>query len=377
MEWDYLIASITDTCDNRCPGCYRVLQQTLSYQAQHMTLGNFSRIMKLFVGQGGVSIDFVGGEPTLNPAFLDMVELCVQADIEIWIYTNMRSFGREIDLASCLLSLGGDITVVGKLNVPDPSEPEQRRFQAQLIGASEKAVDEMWQGLFNLLTAGFPEGKIGIENLVRKTNIGLASKVYERGLQMGFFVDLEIPTCPVGSCESSFRQWLELFPTKDQMLVCLAEVAAVNERYGIPPCTPMVPHLTGRNAEGVGTGCVSFKQGALLTEADGRVGMCTSGTPLLAEGGRQLNILKDPLEVVFCHPDLLARRQSCAQANIKSGPCATCEHWDNCLAGCAALRETLGLIFNSYPFCYLHDWLTPAELEALFQKRRTRDERPA
>lgn len=364
-NWMNWIASITDSCDNRCPGCYRVLQNSLCCQNGHMAMEDFEKILDIFVGQGGVAVDFVGGEPTLHPQFIDMVSKCVLAGLEIWVYTNLRQFGQNKELARCLLEIGEDkVIVVGKLNVPDPNDPAQAEFQAQLIGADQEAVREMWQGLSNLLAAGFPKGKIGVENLLRKANIELAPQVYEVGLKRGFFVDLEIPTCPVSGGEKALREWFNLFPSRRQIINCVEAVKKVNQKYGIPAYTAIMPHLTGRNAAGVGSGCVSFKRGALLTEADGRVSLCTSGKPLLGESGRQLNLLKDPLEKIFSHPDLLARRQSCEQKNIVSGPCAACELWQYCSGGCAALRESLGRLFDSYPVCYLHDWTEDGQLKS-------------
>src|SRR3990167_7440747 len=213
--WKYWIASLTDACDKRGPGCYRVLQNSLCRQNGHMVIKDFEKILNMFVGEGGVSIDFVGGEPTLHPQFLDMVGKCALVGIDIWVYTNLRQFGQRKELAQRLLEIGGEkVIVVGKLNVPDPNNQAQAEFQAGLIGADKVAVSQMWQGLNNLLVAGFPKGKIGVENLARKANIELASQVYEVGLQKEFFVDLEIPTCPVSGGENALRKWFDLFPSK-------------------------------------------------------------------------------------------------------------------------------------------------------------------
>lgn len=357
MNWQYWIASVTDSCNNRCPGCYRVLQNSLVCRNGHLAMNDFEKILAMFVSEGGVSVDFVGGEPTLHPQFLEMVGKCAKAGVDVWVYTNLRKFGQNKKLARRLLEIGGDkVIVVGKLNVPDPSDSRQADFQARLIGSDRQAVDEMRRGLNNLLAAGFSKGKIGVENLVRKDNIDLAPRVYEAGLKKGFFVDLEIPTCPVSGGEKALREWFNLFPSRRQIFNCIEAVKEVNRRHGIPAYIAIMPHLTGRNSAGIGSGCVSFKQGALLTEADGRVGLCTSGRPLLDQTGRQLNLLKDSVEKIFSHSDLLARRVSCEQKSIISGPCAVCELWEYCLGGCAALREALGRLFYSYPVCYLHDW---------------------
>ncbi|PIU10934.1 hypothetical protein COT27_00535, partial [Candidatus Kuenenbacteria bacterium CG08_land_8_20_14_0_20_37_23] len=334
-----------------------------------MAVSDLGKVLEIFVRQNGKSIDFVGGEPALHPNFLQMVKMCVDTGIEIWIYTNLREFARNQQLAPQLLSIGGDVTVVGKLNVPNPDDPRQKKIQAKMICAPEQAVDEMWQGLKNLLLVGFPEGKIGIENLVRTTNIDFAPDVYETGIKMGFFVDLEIPTCPFTAGIKSFKNWLKLFPDKKQILDCIKKIQEIDRKYKRPVCEkPMMPHLTGRNEAGIGIGCTGFKQGALLTEVDGRVGMCTSGIPLM-NNGNQLNILKNPLEEIFSHPNLIARRESCVQINIKEGHCKNCSHWNNCMAGCSALRETLGIVSGSYPLCYLHEWPSKDELIQMYENR--------
>lgn len=364
-RWKHCIANITNDCQCRCPGCYKVLGRSL-VSADHMNLEDFDKMLSIFVGQGGETIDLVGGEPTDHPDFLKIVTRCVQAKLEIWIYTNLINFSLNPGLASDLRSLDGNVTLVGKLNVPNPQDSQQRTLQARLIGCPERMVDSLWQGLANVLAAGFPAGKVGVENLIRKNNIVLAPAVYELGIIKNFFVDLEIPTCPSTAGLRSFQQWLDLFPTKEQIISCLAEIRRIDQTYGRPPCEyPMMPHLTGRNQAGIGQGCLSFKRSALLIETDGRVGLCTSGLPIMA-GERQLNILFDSLETILAHPAVKRRRQSCQQENIQAGPCQTCNHWNNCLAGCAALRETLNVPLGSYPRCYLGEWKSEAELQELF-----------
>jgi|GEM_PF-678649 len=368
-EWKHGIVNITNDCRCRCPGCYKVLSRSLA-KGDHMSLKDFERLLAIFSGQGGRTIDLVGGEPTDHPDFLKIVAWCVTAGLETWIYTNLINFGRRPDLARELCALGGNVTLVGKLNVSNLQDKSQKALQAKLIGGSERAVGQLSQGLANILAAGFPAGRFGVENLLRKDNISLAPAVYELGKQSGFFVDLEIPTCPTVAGLAGFRKWLEVFPTKEQITACLAEIRAIDQAWGQVPCEhPMMPHLTGRNQTGLGQGCLSFKRGALLIETDGRIGLCSSGRPLM-NSHRQLNIFLDSLETILENPAVRDRRLACRQENIQTGPCQVCPFWNNCLGGCAALRETINAPFGSYPRCCLGEWLPEEELLSMFLNKK-------
>lgn len=368
--WKNWVASITDDCQNRCPGCYRVLQDSLDNSTENLSLQKFNKILQIFKNPSlDQTVDFVGGEPLLNPYFKEMLTISLETGISPWIYTNLRSISTNPSLALFLKKLTNKfpdkLTIVGKLNVPDLNDPQQRQLQADLIGADENGVDEMWQGLNLLLQADLPQGNVGVENLLRKSNIDLAPQVYELGIKMGFFVDLELPTCPVTANRQGFQEWLEQKPTRNQVIALVKQINQINKKYNLKRFAPRPPHMTGRNSQGVGTGCISFKQGALLTEADGRLALCTSGMPLTDERGRQLNILEDPIEVILTNPAVVRRRTSTIQNNIQ-GDCRDCSAWNNCMAGCAALRESvLGNIFASYPLCIYSTWMDDQKLTEL------------
>jgi radical SAM protein with 4Fe4S-binding SPASM domain len=374
--WKNWVASITDDCQNSCPGCYRVLQDSLKHEftRSDLSLNNFIKILDIFTAQNiqNQTVDFVGGEPLLNPNFREMLQISLEKRLNPWIYTNLRQIASDQTLTTFFKDMSekfpGKLTIVGKLNVSDINDPKQRQLQAELIGSDDTGVAEMWQGLNILLKSGLPKETIGIENLIRANNIEYAADIYKLGIQMGFFVDIELPTCPVTTNRQGFKEWLTQKPTRDQVLDLIKDINLINRDYGIKPFTPRPPHLTGRNSDGVGSGCISFKKGALLTETDGRLALCTSGSPLTDKKGNQLNILKDPLETILESPVVLQRRASTIQSNIQ-GSCGICNAWNNCMAGCAALRESiLGNVFASYPLCIYGTWMKDAELtEFAFQ----------
>lgn len=333
-----------------------------------MSLSNFINILDIFTSQGiqDQTDDFVGGEPLLNPEVREMVQISLERGLSSWIYTNLRQIARDPTLAPFFKKMSdqypGRLTIVGKLNVANLNDPTQRKLQAELIGSDETGVNEMWEGLNILLRSGLPKGSIGIENLIRVNNIEYATDVYKLGIQMGFFADMELPTCPVTANRQGFQEWLNQKPTRDQVVTLIKDINQVNREFGIKSFTPRPPHLTGRNSDGVGTGCISFKQGALLTETDGRLALCTSGLPLTDENGRLLNIFTDPLETILNSPAVKRRRASTIQGTIQ-GPCGDCSAWNNCMAGCAALRESvLGNVFASYPLCVYGEWMNDEKL---------------
>ncbi|OGG35768.1 hypothetical protein A2363_03525 [Candidatus Gottesmanbacteria bacterium RIFOXYB1_FULL_47_11] len=368
--WRNWVASVTDGCQNSCPGCYRVLQNSLDPETstRNMSLDNFKKVLDIFTSQKiqDQTVDFVGGEPLLNPNFREMVRVSLESGLSPWIYTNLRQVSKDPTLATYFKEMSdqypGKLTIVGKLNVADLNNPEQRELQAKLIGSDDTGVNEMWEGLNILLKSGLPKGSIGIENLIRVNNIEYAPSVYELGIRMGFFADMELPTCPVTANRQGFQEWLKQKPTREQVITLTQKINEMNRKYGIQPFTPRPPHLTGRNSAGVGTGCISFKQGALLTETDGRLALCTSGLPLTDTNGKQLNILEDSLDTILNSPAVIRRRASTIQDNIE-GPCGDCAAWNNCMAGCAALRESvIGNVFASYPLCVYGKWMDDAEL---------------
>jgi len=333
-----------------------------------MSLDNFKKVLDIFTSQKiqDQTVDFVGGEPLLNPNFREMVRVSLESGLSPWIYTNLRQVSKDPTLATYFKEMSdqypGKLTIVGKLNVADLNNPEQRELQAKLIGSDDTGVNEMWEGLNILLKSGLPKGSIGIENLIRVNNIEYAPSVYELGIRMGFFADMELPTCPVTANRQGFQEWLKQKPTREQVITLTQKINEMNRKYGIQPFTPRPPHLTGRNSAGVGTGCISFKQGALLTETDGRLALCTSGLPLTDTNGKQLNILEDSLDTILNSPAVIRRRASTIQDNIE-GPCGDCAAWNNCMAGCAALRESvIGNVFASYPLCVYGKWMDDAEL---------------
>lgn len=334
-----------------------------------MSLENFQTILDIFTGQGvqNQTIDFVGGEPLLNPNFREMLQISLKRDVSPWIYTNLRQISKDPSLAAFFKDMSdkypGKLTIVGKLNVANLTDPVERKLQAELIGSDDQGVIEMWEGLTMLLRSGLPKGSIGIENLLRISNIGYAIQVYELGMNMGFFADMELPTCPVTASRQGFEEWLKQKPTRQQVVTLIKDINVINRKYGIRPFTPRPPHLTGRDSNGVGTGCVSFKQGALLTETDGRLALCTSGLPLTDKNGRQLNIFEDSLETILQSPAVIQRRASTIQSNIQGGACGDCSAWKKCMAGCGAFRESvLGNVFASYTLCVYGDWMTDEEL---------------
>src|SRR6185312_238316 len=75
------VVTITSACNLECPICF---VHNKNEGAFHMELDELSRVLAHLLDQGGGEIDlvnFTGGEPTLHPRFLELLELCDDARI--------------------------------------------------------------------------------------------------------------------------------------------------------------------------------------------------------------------------------------------------------------------------------------------------------
>lgn len=363
MDWKICIVELTRYCPFRCPNCYMRQRGDLNNPVDgifHMSSVEYRRMLENFAAQGGTGVEILGGEPTYHPEFLKLVEFSLQLGLETWIYTNLHRVGRNPDLANTLMAMrqahNQRLYVVGKSSVPDFTSPEQRQVQAYTLGTDDVGVEMLSRGREAMVAAGWRRPFFGVENLLNATNIGWAPVIYEYGLATGyFFVDCEWPTYPGRG--ASIAEYFRLLPSEEQLAEFIVEIQKIDARYGLPVVPPVPPHLTGKNEQGVPQGCVAFKRGGLYVAVNGAMRLCSSGLPLVNESGRQLNIFKDLIEKILNNPVVVARRKSCKQSQITSGPCRTCTDFNRCLAGCAAFKEAFyGTPLVSYPMCPQQPW---------------------
>lgn len=364
MSWKICIVELTRFCPFACPNCYMRQRGNLNQKTNdgvlHMSLKEYTKMLDLFVDQGGSGIELLGGEPTYHPEFLEIVTRGLQSGLEVWIYTNLHRIGAGSHWASTLMDLrklyNNRLFIVGKSSVPDLNDPEQKAIQAFTLGTDEHGIELLQQGLHAMHYAGWRKPFFGVENLLNYRNITWAPLLYEYGLETErFFVDCEWPTFPGKG--ANIAEYFRLLPTEKQLQEFVAAIQKIDGQHGLPVRQPVPPHLTGKNEDGVPQGCVAFKRGGLYVAVNGDIQLCSSGLPLTDETGKQFNIFDDPLEQILNNQTVIARRKSCEQSQILTGVCSNCSDFPRCLGGCAAFKEGYyGTPLVSYPMCPQKPW---------------------
>ncbi|MEV7282116.1 radical SAM protein [Streptomyces sp. NPDC093111] len=85
---DFLSLEITSRCQLTCPGhCYAEAGPTLGHGP--MTTADWFRILDEAAAMGTRTVQIIGGEPTLHPGFVDLVEHALRAGLRVRVYTNL------------------------------------------------------------------------------------------------------------------------------------------------------------------------------------------------------------------------------------------------------------------------------------------------
>ena len=82
---------ITDRCNRRCSFCFaqsRVGRKERGKQSSNMSRENIRKVMKFQLSSGDPQLRLLGGEPTLHPEFIEIVEEALGEGFHIHIFTN-------------------------------------------------------------------------------------------------------------------------------------------------------------------------------------------------------------------------------------------------------------------------------------------------
>lgn len=129
--------SITSQCNRKCSYCFAGQAGKVSPESIiHMSIDQYGRVLEL-TGQSGISeIRLLGGEPTLHPDFIRMVDMALEQDLKLYIFSN--GLMPERSLAFLEHQSPDQVSILINTIVPDPrNQPEviQQRKTFQRLGA--------------------------------------------------------------------------------------------------------------------------------------------------------------------------------------------------------------------------------------------------
>lgn len=87
LFWRSMRVCVTYRCNLSCKACYaRGLQEEVG--KSDISMENFTRLAAYCKDKGWRRIRFLGGEPTIHPKFIEMLDLCYKSGIEVSMPTN-------------------------------------------------------------------------------------------------------------------------------------------------------------------------------------------------------------------------------------------------------------------------------------------------
>ncbi|MFH0820335.1 MAG: radical SAM protein [Candidatus Peregrinibacteria bacterium] len=344
----YGIIEVTSQCQAKCPGCYMVQREALN-QAK-MTREQAIRILDMcrdFAGRELETMDILGGEPLLWPELKPYIEELLRRGIKPWIFTNMMAVNPE--LAKWLFER--EVFITGKLNIGNPSDPEQMELQARMIGSTVAQARRMIDAIGIFKAAGYQDPMFRLQNLLRKENIRLVPDFirYCRGREIG--VDLEL----MGSGEATGERYSKVAPSAVELANLIRELDRQGKEYrqtyatagdGLypefdnPASKLLMPHVFGS--------CPFYDKG-LYFASDGSIRACSNSSQTLALWNKK--DVTNPVKVAWESSLLTCRRQ--LNQTVVGEPCGSCEKWGQCRGGCRATVEGMSDPFGGYTLCPL------------------------
>jgi len=311
-------------CNLRCRYCYAESGTPLDDELPFDALASAAAQAASLGARSVVIIG--GGEPTIYPRFRELVEHVAGLGMIPVVFTNGVAVTNE--LARFLFE--HHASVMTKL---DSLKPELQDF---LVGRTG-AFQAIWQGLQNLLAAGFgtPSGpgrlRLGISFVTNTDNLDETAEVWRFGRRHNIFLNQEVLT-PTGRAR---EQLAGKIVSAGQVRANRLELLELDRRefgYDWLPYTPLP-----------GSGCLQHLYSLYLT-IRGDVRPCAptkfdENPALHQDGAYPHNLRRASLAEVYGSPLFDYVRH--IDRHLE-GKCRGCEHNDECL-GCRGFAYSEGV----------------------------------
>lgn len=220
---------ITYRCNLRCKYCYA--SGLTNEMPMDMNLNNFNRLVIWAKNSGFLEIRFLGGEPTIHPQFIEMLEICYRKRMFVSIATNNlflsqiiskleRFWLRDIPINYILGTLKDDSEkkALFKRNL---EQLNRRKIPFGFIYILGSQLDENWIEIFEdaeIYRPRYISLTLSIPGLVRETSISeilskinsITNRIYK---MQEICIKLGIPLIvyrPLLLCMFSQEEWQKL-----------------------------------------------------------------------------------------------------------------------------------------------------------------------
>jgi radical SAM protein with 4Fe4S-binding SPASM domain len=305
-------------CNFQCPYCYVPRNSSLENE---MSREEAYDVILQAKDLGAKRIIILGGEPTIYPHIIDMIQFIREQGLEVEMFTN--GSGMASDFAKRLAN--ENVRVVLKLNTRD------ERLQDRLTGTTG-AFKIINSALANLKRAGYPSEDrfLAVSTVMCRQNLDELPDMWRWLRDQNIEPYFEIIT-PQENAKKN--EWLSIDPGKLQDV--FFEIAEIDrEQYGRiwEPQPPLVGNRCLRHQ----FSCVVTSQGDVLP--------CVGVTIPVG------NIRKQKLRDIIRDSEVIQNLRDYRHTII--GPCHTCEKADHCYGCRGAAYQLTGNYLASDPLCW-------------------------
>lgn len=305
-------------CNFNCPYCY---VPHADYFENELNTDEIQNVILQAKALGAHKIIILGGEPTIYPHLVEMIDFIKGQGLDVEMFTN--GSGVTPELARFLFD--NRVRVVLKMNTFDEN------LQDKLAG--KKGASKIMRAALNALKdAGYPseEAFLAVSTIICRPNLPELPQLWQwlRNQKIAPYFEIITP-----QANALNNRWLFVEPFEIQEL--FEELARIDrQKYGLQwdPQPPLV-----------GNTCLRHLFSCLVT-SKGEVMPCVGLN--LSIG----NIRKTPLKEILSNSQVLNDLKN--YRHTINGPCNTCEKADHCYGCRGAAYQMTGDYLASDPLCW-------------------------
>ncbi|MBL0713825.1 MAG: radical SAM protein [Desulfosarcina sp.] len=307
-------------CNYKCPYCYVPREVDL---AGEMTRAEIRDVLRQARQLGARKIIILGGEPTIYPHILEMIDFICDQGMGAEMFTN----GSGIDAAFASQRAAMRVRVVLKMNSFDA------RIQDRLTGI-KGSWEQTEMALGCLKAAGYPGADLflAVSTIICQENLAEIPALWQWLRDQGIAPYFEMITPQANAVDHP-----ELQVPSEEIQRVFREIARIDrEQYG-HDWEPQPPLM--------GNKCLRHRFSCLVT-AQGEVMPCVGVTIPIG------NVKSQPLAAILLNSQVIKDLKN-HRETIK-GFCRVCEKADECYGCRGAAYQMTGDYLASDPLCWKH-----------------------
>ena len=314
-------------CNFKCPYCYVPHEDQLR---DELSLSEIKGVILQAKALGAGKIIILGGEPSIYPYTLDLIDFMRGHDLEVEMFSN--GSGITAEFAQALHA--HQVRVVMKMNSFDETLQNQLSGHPNAFGIIHKALS-------HLKAVGYPSAThfLAVSSIICRQNMAELPRMWRWLREQGIAPYFEIIT---PQSNARLNEWLFVEPPELKRF--FTEIADIDrslfgQQWDIQP--PLV-----------GNKCMRHHFSCLVS-SKGEVRPCVGITMGLG------NIRQQPLADILSQSHVLRDLKN-YRHTIK-GPCRTCERAEECYGCRGAAYQITGDYLASDPLCWHNYGMTQGE----------------